>query len=195
MGPTVAYVDDVYSQQWELKAAFSSLQSVLADITHMMRRILDTLSAGHSKRAEFGRKLSDTFFQYVPGDREALERWHREQRAAGNPSALSQEELNAKPNKYWARRCRRMVHQREVLVLQLNQLLADFAPASGQGLDADGRQLLTADTKDVVGAIIKLVEEGHVCDPEGFTMYIIPVQAPNGQPTYICIRGTNQLEG
>jgi hypothetical protein len=46
-GPWAAYVDDAAALQAQLKHIFPSLQHILADITHVMRRFSETLTAKH----------------------------------------------------------------------------------------------------------------------------------------------------
>lgn len=44
--PRIAYVDDVWSHKAFLQK-FPSIQYILADITHLMRRYIDTLVPHH----------------------------------------------------------------------------------------------------------------------------------------------------
>lgn len=50
--PKYVYVDDVYSQEGAIKDAFPGVL-VLADITHVMRRIGETLYPVHCKRGKW----------------------------------------------------------------------------------------------------------------------------------------------
>lgn len=51
-GPWAAYVDDPAALQAQLKGILPSLQHVLADITHVMRRFSETLTPQHCKIGE-----------------------------------------------------------------------------------------------------------------------------------------------
>jgi hypothetical protein len=48
----VFYVDDVRTQQSALKDIFGQFIKVLSDVTHLMRRVLDTVASDHSKRGK-----------------------------------------------------------------------------------------------------------------------------------------------
>lgn len=51
-GPTVAYVDDAEAMAAQLKQLIPSLQHVLADVLHVMKRVYETLTARHAKTGE-----------------------------------------------------------------------------------------------------------------------------------------------
>ena len=51
-GPTVAYVDDAASVKAQLTELLPSLQHVIADITHVLRRYGETVTPHHSKLGE-----------------------------------------------------------------------------------------------------------------------------------------------
>lgn len=51
-GPTVAYVDDAASIKAQLMQLLPSLQQVIADITHVLRRYGETVTPHHSKLGE-----------------------------------------------------------------------------------------------------------------------------------------------
>lgn len=51
-GPWAAYVDDAAGMEAQLKSLLPSLQHVIADITHVMRRFSETLAPKHYKTGE-----------------------------------------------------------------------------------------------------------------------------------------------
>ncbi len=51
-GPWAAYVDDAAALKKQLKDIFPSLQHIIADITHVMRRFSETLTPRHSQIGE-----------------------------------------------------------------------------------------------------------------------------------------------
>jgi hypothetical protein len=46
-GPSVAYVDDARAMEAQLKELLPSLQHVLADVLHVMKRVHETLAHRH----------------------------------------------------------------------------------------------------------------------------------------------------
>jgi hypothetical protein len=46
-GPSVAYVDDARAMEAQLKELLPSLQHVLADVLHVMKRVHETLAHHH----------------------------------------------------------------------------------------------------------------------------------------------------
>lgn len=48
-GPAVAYVDDAAAMEAQLKELLPSLQHVLADVLHVMKRAYETLTPRHPK--------------------------------------------------------------------------------------------------------------------------------------------------
>lgn len=48
-GPSVAYVDDAAAMAAQLKELLPSLQHVLADVLHVMKRVFETLAPHHSQ--------------------------------------------------------------------------------------------------------------------------------------------------
>jgi hypothetical protein len=72
-------------------------------------------------------------------------------------------QLASKPYKYWARRLRRMLRESEELKSKLKALLEAYAIGSGRGADGPGgKELLSADTAEVISAICDLIDAGHV---------------------------------
>jgi hypothetical protein len=53
-GPTIAYVDDAAAMEAQLKQLLPSLQHVLADVLHVMKRVNETLTPHHPKTGETG---------------------------------------------------------------------------------------------------------------------------------------------
>lgn len=53
-GPRFAYVDDAAALKQQLHDIFPSLQRVIADITHVMRRFSETLTPKHCSIGEGG---------------------------------------------------------------------------------------------------------------------------------------------
>jgi hypothetical protein len=51
-GPSVAYVDDAGAMEAQLKELVPSLQHVLADVLHVMKRVNETLAPHHPKIGE-----------------------------------------------------------------------------------------------------------------------------------------------
>jgi hypothetical protein len=51
-GPTVAYVDDAAAMEAQLRELLPSLQHVLADVLHVMKRVCETLAPHHPKIGE-----------------------------------------------------------------------------------------------------------------------------------------------
>lgn len=51
-GPTIAYVDDAAAMEAQLKQLLPSLQHVLADVLHVMKRVNETLTPHHPKTGE-----------------------------------------------------------------------------------------------------------------------------------------------
>lgn len=51
-GPSVAYVDDAAAMAAQLKELLPSLQHVLADVLHVMKRVFETLAPHHPKIGE-----------------------------------------------------------------------------------------------------------------------------------------------
>lgn len=52
-GPTIAYVDDAEAMAAQLKELLPSLQHVLADVLHVMKRVCETLKSHHHKIGKF----------------------------------------------------------------------------------------------------------------------------------------------
>lgn len=73
-GPWAAYVDDPAALQAQLKGILPSLQHVLADITHVMRRFSETLTPQHCKIGEHVGKTS--FQNQLHGDVSHSSQYH-----------------------------------------------------------------------------------------------------------------------
>lgn len=70
IGPWAAYVDNPDEFQGHLKKLFPSLQHVIADITHVMRRFSETLTPHHPLIGEYesvggGTAVSQTFRRFT----------------------------------------------------------------------------------------------------------------------------------
>lgn len=112
--------------------------------------------------AAFMRKLSDTIFQMVAADKEAVTRFH----TSSSRHAMGKEALDKKGPQYWAGVTRRFIREPEVLKAALDQLWQEFAGT--EGLDpATGQPLFTELTSLVLVAIKELIDHGHFCGESG----------------------------
>jgi len=144
------------------------LQHVLAAVLHVMKRVNETLTPHHPKpcisfggfacAAAFMRKLSDTIFQMVAEDVEAVKRFH----TGNNRHAMGKAALDKKGPQCWTCVTRRFIREPEALKAALDKLWQDFAGT--EGLDpATGQPRFTEVTPLVLVAIKELIDHGHFC--------------------------------
>jgi hypothetical protein len=108
--------------------------------------------------AAFMRTLSDTIFQMVAEDAEAVRQFH----TSDNRHAMGKEALDKKGPQYWASVTRRFIRNPTALKTALDELWQEFA--GSEGLDpATGEQLFTDLTGQVLEAIKELIDHGHFC--------------------------------
>jgi len=104
------------------------------------------------------RKFSDTVFERVAADVEAVKRFH----TSDSKHAMGKEALDKKGPQYWASVTRHFIRESEALKAALDQLWGEFA--GSEGLDpTTGQPLFTDLTWQVLEAIKELIDHGHFC--------------------------------
>lgn len=109
--------------------------------------------------------LSDAFFTPVnEEDKAKVQERHAELRAVDNARGLTQQELDAKPDRYWRRHCRVATRSAEDMMARLDAVMEEFSKPDGPGFDLTlGSIVTTVATSHVHQNVLKLVEGGHVC--------------------------------
>lgn len=106
----------------------------------------------------FATELSAAFFDLHMPDKAAVETVHMGLRSRNDGRGLSEEELQQKPPKYWARRCRRWLRPEEELLQRLDAVYDKFSATAG--FDTAKGTLFTELTPSVHEAAKELVQRG-----------------------------------
>lgn len=104
------------------------------------------------------KKLSETIFEMVAADKEAVTRFH----TSSNRYAMGKEELDKKGPQYWRSQTRQIIPEPEPLKAGLDKLWQEFSGPEGNDPET-GEPLFTDLTWDVLTAIKEPIDHGHFC--------------------------------
>ena len=185
--PEFMWVDDTAHMESAMKKAFPSVQKVLEDATHGMRRYARTFPDGHVGIRAFMRDLSKAFFQVVPSDQEQLKqelmeagRWG----AAGTPTRAAAE-------KVLRSRCRHTIPPPKELRERVEKVAADHSNVVDP---ITGRILFTSDSLEVHKSMLFLIDAGKFSDPLPAQEMFLRLNSGK-KDKFIGLRGTSKLEG
>lgn len=185
--PEYMWVDDTNQMEGAMKKAFPSLQNVLEDATHGMRRYARSLPDGHYGIKRFMGDLSRAFFVVVESDREQLKKELMEAERWG----ASGTHLRATAEKILRSRCRHTIPQAKELRKRVEKVVADHSNV----LDPiTGRSLFTEETFKVHHSMLALIDAGKFSDPLPADQMFLRLNSGK-KDKFIGLRGTSKLEG
>jgi len=185
--PEYMWVDDTSQMENSMKKAFPSLQKVLEDATHGMRRYARTFPDGHVGIKGFMANLSKAFFKVEPSDEKQLkaelmdaERWG----VAGSKERAAAEKMLRS-------RCRHTIPPAEELHQRVEKV---FAEHEGIVDPISGAILINDATRKVHESMLALIDAGKFSDPLSVDEMYLHLNGGK-KDKFIGLRGTSKLEG
>lgn len=158
---------------------------ILADVFHIIDKVLKTIPKKHTLRRSFARAFSETILVPDQGDWSAVS-------AVLIAKGLSPEKVKAKSPDWVALRVRRFIPEKDVL----HKITAElFASWRNTRCSVTKLPMFNAETSKKAESVLLDIQRGWVSDPVGIPLYTVKGKDSNGLNIYHCIRGTNSVEG
>lgn len=152
---------------------------ILADVWHVMNRV--ELSRRSPLIQPFFRSFSLAIFNEYADDVAAV-------KAVLAKKGVTYEEMIVKSPSWVYSRVRREAPKREIMK---ESLLGFRAIWENEKDPATGQPIFNTDVAKAFNNILKLVEKGHLSDPEGVQLYYPMGEDENGLQQWRCIRGSS----
>ncbi|KAA6421252.1 MAG: hypothetical protein FRX49_08738 [Trebouxia sp. A1-2] len=180
-GPRFIWLDNSDFSGPFLRKLFPNITS-MEDSTHLMRRGIRTLTPGHSTIKTFMLGLSACIFDIHQPDVEAL-------KARLTRVGKSDADNKALPSKYLTDRCRIRVGVKEVIVQQLDDLMAR------KWVDGTGVRCITQLTLDAVELMKRIIMDDRLSDPLLLEEMFFNRCKESEKPEWIAVCGSSSIEG